>query len=601
VWLAVVALNLGVARADVGNVPPTPGKVVQFNPAFLSGGHAMKIDFSRYSRRNPVMPGTYDVDVWLNGEWQERRGIPFAADSPESDAIPCLSSATLASLGVMLPDGVTATGDDICRPLSDDVPGATTRFDVSEQRLDIEVPQAVLHRRRSGLVPSALRDAGIASGQIGWRLNLHRSSMGNRSRMARFLAHETGINAGNWRLRGAGSWSASRYTPRHLYVERQVESWRSQWRAGELLVADGMFAPVRMRGMSLASDVRMDDDASAGYKPTVRGLARTHALVRVTQGDTLVRELSVPPGPFVIDDLQGTGRGGHFEVTVDEEDGGRTSFRVPFFAMPELLGEGVSLAAMSVGRVVTTRGHGGGLIQGTWRRGFARDTTLYTGWRSWAGGSSALSGGAVDTLAGAFAVDFTGSRIPGRSPFFRSGHARVWRVRHGRRWRDGTSMWVSLIRERGRVLPEPGGRRPPHDDDDDAGEERLDVVMQRELSADRGVLSASGSLRRSRRHTGLRRNGPDNSYAFSWTRGWRRATLDMSLRHAADDVSAHVGLSIALGSSSSTPTLTLAGHGAWHGRLRGQGARCCLCGLPGPGHARRSASRRLGIPAIWHR
>jgi outer membrane usher protein len=595
--LRAIALILGSSCAAAGEFAPQDGKTVEFNPAFLPGGPAMHIDLSRYSRRNPVMPGIYDADVWLNGEWQARRGVRFIATDAGSDAMPCVSSATLASFGVSVASEV-ATEGSLCRPLSDYVPAATTRFDISEQRLDIEVPQALLARRRPGLVPREQRDAGIVSGQLGWRLNLHRSTTGSRSRMARFLTHEAGINAGNWRLRGAGSFSASHYRRRHLYVERQIETWRAQWRLGELMVADGSFAPVRMRGMTLASDARMDDDAGIGYKPTVRGVARTHARLRVTQGGLLLRELSVPPGPFVIDDLQGLARGGDLVVTVDEEDGGRTSFRVPFFAMPELLGENHTVVAMSVGRAVTTQrdGDGDAVLQTTWRRGFPRDTTLYGGWRSWGRGRSALVGGAMDTLAGAFAVDFMGSRTAART--------RTWRLRHGRRWSESTSMWVSLVRERSGTVSSKTGRRFAADRIDGA-QDRLDIMFQRELSLDRGVLTANASRRRVRRERASPQAIPGTSFALAWTRSWRRATLDVSLRHAVGDKSARIGISIPLGVAPSAPLLTVAGHGNRDetGRLQ-----LGVMGATGPdGEVGYGASlakgahgdRRLGISASY--
>lgn len=560
----------------------------------------MKIDLARYARGNPVMPGAYDADVWLNGEWQVRRGVHFAADDGQSDAVPCISGLTLASFGVAPVSGA-AVNDEPCLPLSDRVPGATARFDVSEQRLDIEVPQAALIRRRFGRVPPEKLDAGIPSGQLAWRLNLHRGTTGKHSRMSRFLAHEAGINAGHWRVRGAGSWSASRYARHHLYVERQVEAWRAQWRIGEIMVADGTFAPARLRGMTIAGDTRMEDDANVGYKPTVRGIARTHARVRVTQAAILVRELLVPPGPFVIDDLQGLGRGGDLYVTVDEEDGGSMSFRVPFFAMPELLGEGQRMLAVSAGRAVATHGQGGDLIQATWRRGFARDTTLYAGLRRGGGGSSALVGGAVDTLAGAFAMDFMGTRIATRSPSAPSGRGRTWRIRHGRRWHDGTSMWVSLVRERGNAAPGVGaGRRASEDPVD--GDTRLDVVLHRELPADNGVLTASASQRRSRGYFRSRRAASERSYALAWTRGWRKATLDMSLRQDKDDVSVRIGVSMPLGSSSS-PLLTMTGRGRRNDGSRWQVGAAGTVGSEGElgygAFAEQGAGRdrRLGLSA----
>jgi outer membrane usher protein len=540
-WLIAIALIAVAPPARTANVPSQDGKTVEFNPAFLPGDHAMSIDLSRYSRRNPVMPGRYDADIWLNGEWQARRSVRFIVGEAASDAAPCFSSASIASFGVTLA-AETDADDEICRPLADVVPASTARFDVSEQRLDIEVPQAALVRRRYGVVPQAQRDAGVASGQLGWRLNVHRSSAGRRARTARFLSHEAGINAGEWRLRAAGSWSASRYARRHVYLERPIETWRAHWRIGELTVADGLFSPVRMRGMTVASDARMDDDADAGYKPTVRGLARTHALVRVTQGGILLREISVPPGPFVVDDLQGLGRGGDLEVAVDEEDGSRTSFRVPYFAMPELIGQDHTAVAMSAGRAVVKRGGDSSVIQGTWRRGFARDTTLYAGWRFRGKERSALVGAAIDTLAGAFAVDVMASRA--------ARDSQTWRVRHGRRWSKGTSTWVGFVRQAGK-----GPRRAGRED-------RIDLMMQRDLSLDRGVLTVNASGHRVRRHIDSRRARSETSLGLGWTRAWRRATLDVSLRHAVDDVSAHLGVSMPLGIAASAPQLTLSGHGS---------------------------------------
>ena len=555
-----MALASGVAHAGSGEAPPQQGKTVEFNPAFLPGGLAMKIDLSRYSRGNPVIPGTYDADIWLNGAWQARRSVRFAANDSASDAMPCLSPADLISFGVALSAGA-AENDDTCRSPGDHVSGATASFDVSEQRLDIEVPQALLMRHRPGVVPVDQRDAGISSGLLGWRLRLHRSTLGKRSRMARFLAQESGINAGSWRIRGAGAWSASRYTRRHVYIERQVEAWQSQWRMGELNVADGAFTPIRMRGVSLASDARMSDDAVTGYKPTARGIARTHARVRVMQGGVLINEISVPPGPFVIDDLPGLGRGGDLDVTVEEEDGGRTSFRVPFFAMPDLLGEGRVEAAFAAGRAGKLSGQEGKVVQGTWRRGFAGRTTLYTGGRHWAGSTSLLLGGAIDTLSGAFAVDFTGSRIATGSVTRRRRHTRAWRARHGRRWQDGTSMWVSLVRERGVALPGFDGGRG-YAEGASIADERMDIALQRDIASG-GVIGLNVSQWRTRRHLLSRRSAFGKSYALAWSRGWRRATFDVSLRHAVDEASAHLAVSVPLGVPLA-PSFSLTGHGSRH-------------------------------------
>jgi len=155
-----ITLALGAVHAEAGEAPSKDGRAVHFNSAFLPGGSAMKIDLSRYARRNPVMPGTYDADIWLNGEWQVRRSVSFAAADMQSDAVPCITRSALTSFGIVMA-AEAAVGDERCVSLADRVPGATARFDVGEQRLDIEVPQAALVRHRTGAVPAAKRDEGI--------------------------------------------------------------------------------------------------------------------------------------------------------------------------------------------------------------------------------------------------------------------------------------------------------------------------------------------------------------------------------------------------------------------------------------------------------
>src|SRR5262249_14116884 len=138
-----------------------------------------------------------------------------------------------------------------------------------------------------------------------------RDAVSSRGRYTSFLAGaDAGINAGAWRWRHAGSWAGRRYAHRHAYAERPLAGWHARLRLGEFPLADDMFSPVRLLGMSIASDARMAADAVGGYAPRVKGVASGHATVRITQNGLLLRELVVPPGPFEVDDLYAAGRGG---------------------------------------------------------------------------------------------------------------------------------------------------------------------------------------------------------------------------------------------------------------------------------------------------
>ncbi len=220
---------------------------------------------------------------------------------------------------------------------------------------------------------------------------------------------DAGLNLDAWRVRHAGAWSGRRYRGRYGFVERQLGTWRSQLRVGDIAPADDLFAPVRLRGLSVASDARMSVDASDGYMPRVTGTAASHATVRVTQNGMLLRELTVPPGAFVIDDLHAAGRGGDIEVDVLESDGVHRTFRIPFFPCLSFCAKGIR--AM---RSVPARPGQVADVPCRWSRrvgGMDFHTTSpcipagVNGPRQ----TSVVLGGAVDTLAGALAMDITHS------------------------------------------------------------------------------------------------------------------------------------------------------------------------------------------------
>ncbi|MET0936368.1 MAG: FimD/PapC N-terminal domain-containing protein, partial [Luteibacter sp.] len=239
---------------------------VEFDAAFLPGDTAMTIDLSRFSRGNPVMPGVYDADIRLNGEWQDRRSVRFlvAPGRDTDDAFPCIPAQDLAAFGVDVETGSPDLG--ACMPVGERIPNATVRFDVGEQRLDIDVPQSMLVRRHRAGAPVDQWDHGRASAQLGWRADVHRAS-GTHHRASRYVAADAGANVGAWRLREAGAWSGARYRRRHLYMERPMPFAHAHLRLGEFVLADDIFASRRFVGLSVSTDRRMFDDAGSGDAP----------------------------------------------------------------------------------------------------------------------------------------------------------------------------------------------------------------------------------------------------------------------------------------------------------------------------------------------
>jgi outer membrane usher protein len=511
----IVALATRCAQAQHGTS-------VDFDASFLPGGAAMNVDLSRFRRGNAILPGFYEVDLWLNDEWQARRSVRFVEHAPGSDAVPCLSRVELEAMG--LAASRVPGNDDPCEALAARIPGALARFDLAEQRLDVEMPQALLTRRRRGIPPRDQWHHGIAAGLLGWRINLQDTSSRGTHRRSVFLADDAGFNAGRWRWRHSGAMSNRRYRPAQSFVQHPFDKANAWWRAGDLSLSGDLFEPLRVRGVQLASDARMASHGTTAYTPVVRGIASRRARVRVLQGDVLLRELSVPAGPFVLDDLPASAQGGDLVVDIDEEGGRHRQMRMPYSPMPDMLPEGDHRFAVIAGRSKVVSRRDAPLLQALWRQGLSHGVTLYAGHR-WSRGDRTLAAGtSFDTCYGGISLE--GTRATGRDG---SRSASLWRARYGASRRASLfSLGIThgAVRHGEHARP---GARPPHLRH--ARGRRVDALYQRSLGQGSGVIGASFS------YLSSSGEAPVGDAGLTWSHVWRSVALDVSLRRRYGAVS----------------------------------------------------------------
>ncbi|WP_277994486.1 FimD/PapC N-terminal domain-containing protein [Aeromonas encheleia] len=57
---------------------------VQFNPAFLSGDPSSVADLAAFEN-NDQLPGSYRIDIFLNGQFVDTRDVVFVASTSEKD------------------------------------------------------------------------------------------------------------------------------------------------------------------------------------------------------------------------------------------------------------------------------------------------------------------------------------------------------------------------------------------------------------------------------------------------------------------------------------------------------------------------------------
>ena len=391
----------------------SPGGV-SFNSAFLVGGD--HIDLDRYAHGNPVDPGMQKLDVAVNGSLIGRHDVLFVDRGTPGHAVPCLTPELLSIGGLKaeLLDRATTDGDG-CVDLDLLVPDAKADYDGHALRLNISLPQVALSRDPRGYVNPASWDYGETASFLNYTVNAQRMR-GDRQAYASLMA---GLNLGAWRLRHRGSlqYSSQRHTNYQAFtnsLERDLPRWRSQLLVGESYTTGQLFEGVSFTGVQVASDDRMLPDALRGYAPVVRGVASTEARVTVRQNGYVLYEVSVAPGPFVIDDLYPTSYGGDLDVTVYEADGREQRFTVSFAAVPQALREGVTQFSATAGQLrMLELPHGTRrpfFAEGTWAHGMNNYLTAIGGAQVSSGYNAVLVGSAVNTKWGAFGADATLAR-----------------------------------------------------------------------------------------------------------------------------------------------------------------------------------------------
>jgi len=424
--LTAAAAAAAAAPATNAAIDPSAadGGLANFDRSMLAGsGHDIS-DLSRFEHGNPVLPGIYNLDVYLNKNWIGRMDVRFAAPSKDANATPCVSVEMFDRMGLVpfKSDAAAAAAAKLsssseCVSLSDLIPGATVSFDMSDLRLDASVPQAYMNQQPRGWVNPASWDAGVPAFLLNYNFNSYHATSNGQDQSSTYLNLRSGLNIGLWQFRQDSTFTvqsgSNQPSQRHwqnidTYVQRALPKLGAELTVGDSYTDGSVFNSYGVRGVQLATDDRMLPQSLREYAPVVHGVAYTNAKVTVTQNGMQIYQTTVAPGPFVIDDLYPTGYGGNLIVNVTEADGRQHSFTVPYASVAQLLRPGITRFDIVAGQLrnIALQDRPG-VIQGVVQRGFSNLFTGYAGVQGSAGYASALIGGALNTRYGALALDVT--------------------------------------------------------------------------------------------------------------------------------------------------------------------------------------------------
>ncbi|HAU5606215.1 fimbria/pilus outer membrane usher protein [Citrobacter koseri] len=387
-------------------------------------------DISNFSADGTQLPGTYEVDIYLNGSFINRKTVEFnslPANSMSETGVkdktglfPCLTSGDLGIIGVrteLFPD-MNGQQNSNCILLAKQISGAFYKFNFAGMRLDISIPQLYVRNTSRGYIDPVFWDDGINAALLNY--NFSGSNRFTRSENDKnyFLSLNNGLNVGAWRLRDFHTWTyyESRYGRRqqwqriNSYVERPLVSIKSALLIGEGTTSGDIFDSLRFRGGQMTIDDNMYPDSMRGFAPVVRGMADDNADVTISQNGYVIYKATVPPGPFEINDLNPMAASGDLSITVSEANGKVNVFTVPYTSMPILLRKGRMKYGLTLARFrgMSSRYGDPLFMQGTLVWGGPGGTTFYGGAQYSPDYLAVQSGAGIDMgRPGALSVDIT--------------------------------------------------------------------------------------------------------------------------------------------------------------------------------------------------
>lgn len=393
------------------SMPVQGNDFAQFNASFLRGIAATQTNIERFNYGNPITEGTYLADVYLNNQLKARVNIIFTEVPNKNTTGLCATQELRAILDLTDNAFISDSRSTNCPLFSEIVPEATTHFDISTLRLDVKIPQAYIKQRPRGYISPVQWETGVPVAFLRYDASHYQYSYASQHTQQTYLGLDAGINFAGWALRHRGNqtWidqKRTAYNNINTYIQRDIATLRGQLTIGEFTTSGNLMESISLRGVQLMSDDRMLASSVRGYAPIIRGVAHTNALITIRQKNNVLRELTVPAGPFVIDDLYPIGYGGDLQVDILEANGEKRSFTVPYIATAQLMRPGYSRYEISVGRYrYDNKLFDEKVLQATWQYGLSNNLTLNLGSTLANKYHAELIGFAWNTPIGAFATN----------------------------------------------------------------------------------------------------------------------------------------------------------------------------------------------------
>lgn len=335
----------------IATAPEVSGKsdFLYFDPDFLKlsdGEKSSNIDLSFFSRSGGIQPGTYELDIYVNGKFVRRSVVVFSQQSKEKNGkvTPSFIDSDYHLLGIK--------SDYFSEALERN--SLNGKLDLNRMVYDITVPQNSLLYSDFYLSPPSSWDNGIPAllMQYGYSASRIRSRGVNND--SNFFRLGSNFTAEGWILRNDSSWTESNgrseFNSLRTYLQKSYAALQGgSFSLGQLYTDGEFFDSFPFTGIQAQSDDGMLKSYFSQYAPVIRGIATSQSRVTVRQGGIVLYQENVPPGEFSLRDVTMLS-GGDLEVEVRGEDGSVRTFTQTAGSLPVLQREGRVRYSLSAGR-----------------------------------------------------------------------------------------------------------------------------------------------------------------------------------------------------------------------------------------------------------
>ncbi|WP_193016577.1 MULTISPECIES: fimbria/pilus outer membrane usher protein [Gammaproteobacteria] len=195
------------------------------------------------------------------------------------------------------------------------------KYNFSNQKLNLIIPQKALIKKENHITAKQNWDNGITAlfSQYSYSIRYYQKNISEQK-----FNFYTGLNLSAWRIRSQNGvyWNNKyyKYTLSSMYTYRQINSFSSLFYGGKFSPTTRILPTEKIIGFQLISNNLVSNNTLYANKPIIEGIADTQAQLLVKQGDKIIYETRVPPGPFLLNSLPTLG-GEKLTLEIIESDG----------------------------------------------------------------------------------------------------------------------------------------------------------------------------------------------------------------------------------------------------------------------------------------